>query len=232
MNTKPFFAITASFVLSSLLLYLNQSSNLLLGIMLISIATLSCSIYFLCDDYLRSTYSKRLKESSLVDSLFQLLHYRSKGNNYQRSLSYIIESSTIPEMKAGFQSMARQIRLGRSLGESLESLFDRHTLNSNLNFSQDDVLHSGLRKFLALHSKAKERSSSIALDSLQRGSTVNMFLSTLLPSFLLFIFVGTSVISPSQTGLLFISVMVLIVVPSLYALSSTVFSRRLIVETI
>jgi len=231
MNTKHFFAIAASISLALLLIYLNKPSDLLLSIILLAIATISCSIYFLCDDYLRGIYSKKIRESALVDSLFQFLHYRSKGNTYQRSLSYIIESSTVTEVKTGFESVKRQIRLGRSLGEALGDLFKLHSVNSNFDFSQDNVLHNSLRKFLSLYSKARDRGSSIALDSLQRNSTINMFLSTLLPSFLLFIFVGTSVISPSQTGLLFISLMILIVVPSIYALSSTLFSRRLIVET-
>lgn len=232
MKIKPLFTILAPLALAFFLIYINQIKDLLLMAIILSVTTLSCSLYILCYRHIKGVYNRKIRERDILESLAMFLHYNSRGVTSFHSLSQIIENSNVPDLKVGFAQVRMQARLGRRLGEALERFFSEHEFSSSINFMDGNAFIPSLRKFLALSSKSKSLSSSVALDSLQRNSTVNMFLSTLLPSFLLFIFVGTTVLSPSSIGLVLISLMVLIFVPSVYAISSTIFSRRLIAETV
>src|SRR5574340_395821 len=136
MNTKILFAIASSLSLALLLFYINQPTDLVSMAMLMWVSTTSCLIYFLCNKYLTGIYFKKIKENSLIESLFQFLYYSSRGNTSLKSLSYIIKNSRVNEIKKGFENVSRQIKFGRPTIQALEALFTSYSIPVNLNPSE------------------------------------------------------------------------------------------------
>jgi hypothetical protein len=73
--------------------------------------------------------------------------------------------------------------------------------------------------------KVKEKASQVE-PLLQRDATINMFISTIAPSFVILAFIGSSILS--TPSIIFLSFMLLSILPVLYAISLTLSQRRLI----
>ncbi len=73
--------------------------------------------------------------------------------------------------------------------------------------------------------KAEEAKRGSAL---QRYATLNMFLSAIAPSFIVFIFVGSTIVAGSSASMLAISTVLLVALPLAYSFGSFAFARRLI----
>jgi hypothetical protein len=65
-------------------------------------------------------------------------------------------------------------------------------------------------------------------ESAQRYATINMFISTILPSFLVFAFVGNSVLSGTGFSTFLFSITFLIMVPLAYAFGNAFMWKRLL----
>ncbi|MCL5100355.1 MAG: hypothetical protein M1122_00145 [Candidatus Marsarchaeota archaeon] len=63
--------------------------------------------------------------------------------------------------------------------------------------------------------------------SLQGHATINMFIATVLPSFIVFSFVGSAIIS-GYSNLILISIALMIILPSVYAGSLNIMRGRLL----
>ncbi|MGI0141857.1 MAG: hypothetical protein ACREBF_04395 [Candidatus Micrarchaeales archaeon] len=184
----------------------------------------------LCHEYITKLYLKKARENAVLEIFSQFLYYKNTGTSFQNALHYIYQTCTNSRIRTALKQIGRRLRLGEAFEETLPRFFNE--LNGKLNLSYKGNFYDNLRKMIVRYSEERKSKTSSALDALQRNSTVNMFLSTLLPSFLLFLFVGTTILSQSGTNLAFISLMVLIVVPLIYTLSNVIFSRRLIEETV
>ena len=84
-----------------------------------------------------------------------------------------------------------------------------------------------MRGALSAHELRLSEKRSVAEDSLQRYATISMFISTIVPSFLVFAFIGTAILSQASFNLLPFSVSMLILIPLAYAVGNSLLSRRL-----
>jgi len=76
--------------------------------------------------------------------------------------------------------------------------------------------------------KNKQNASVSGLEaSIQRNSTINMFISSVAPSFIIFMFIGNLVISGNY-NILAIAIILLFMLPLAYAIGNAVFMRRLL----
>ncbi len=64
-------------------------------------------------------------------------------------------------------------------------------------------------------------------DSVQRYATFSMFVSTVLPSFMVFAFIGSSILSRSPFSMLLFSALLVFAVPSFYSIGNLFMWRRL-----
>lgn len=81
-------------------------------------------------------------------------------------------------------------------------------------------LRKGFRK--------KEATRADAEESTQRYATFNMFVSTVVPSFMIFAFIGSSILSRSSFSVAAFASVLLLGVPLLYSLGSMLMWRRLL----
>jgi hypothetical protein len=63
--------------------------------------------------------------------------------------------------------------------------------------------------------------------SAQRYALVNMFVSTIVPSFMVFAFIGTTILSQANFSMLPFSVSLVIFIPLSYAIGNSLLSRKM-----
>ncbi len=85
-----------------------------------------------------------------------------------------------------------------------------------------------LSNIIAQHYDKMQTLSSTAASRLQRYATANMFVSTIVPSFVIFGFIGSLVISQKAVGISALVVIMNLIIPFLYALSNFTMYRGLL----
>src|SRR5208337_387426 len=104
--------------------------------------------------------------------------------------------------------------------------FKDEALLKNLRLSGAENLGQ-MRSALAAHELHRSERQSEIEESSQRYALINMFVSTIVPSFLVFAFIGTAILSQASFNLLPFSVSLLIFIPFSYAIGNSLLSRRM-----
>lgn len=226
-------AAVFSFSLWSLIYYLNPGLDWLISGILFLVCASFVLFLLVSLNKLSEFYFARKDENDLIDSLKQILYYGSTGSSMPTLLNLVTETATSRKIKLGLIRVRARIQMGQDFFSSMQDVFSKELseLQISISGSTNNPL-SQISRSVNLHEESKREVGSTTLDSLQRGSTINMFLSTLLPSFALFTFVGGSILSQGPPNLILLSALLLILIPLLYALNMRSFARRLIGETI
>ncbi|MDE1869906.1 MAG: hypothetical protein KGH71_02880 [Candidatus Micrarchaeota archaeon] len=226
-------AVMLSVFLWSLIYYLNSGIDAVTSATLFLVCTLFTLFLLISYNKLYEFYFARKDENELLDSLRQIIYYGSNGASMLSLLNLISEITTANKIKLGLIRVRARMRLGGDFFSAIHEVFSKELSILKLNFlnSTNSTLEE-ISTALHLHDQSQNETAATSLDSLQRGSTISMFLSTLLPSFALFTFVGGSILSQGTPNFILLSMILLIFVPFLYALNMRSFARRLIGETI
>jgi hypothetical protein len=214
--------IVAAALLSCILCYINGMSGVVPLICIVA-ASITCvfSILFLLSSN-RQNYDSKMLYDSFVDYLRMLTYYRRIGISQFKSMHDASEETESEKLRATSQKAFKRYIMGESFLDYLVSLKPlRERLGSICKVADPGEI---VRKD-ALFSDLKRAEME---ESAQRYATINMFISTILPSFLVFAFVGNAVLSGAGFSTFVFSITFLIMVPLAYAFGNAFMWRRLL----
>lgn len=227
------FVLLFSAILSLALIYVNAPQDIYSTALLISISVLFSQLLFICRNILSSFVSDVLNKNALIDTFEQILYYKANGSSTSSSLQKVIQSSRLPEFKSVLMKALLEMKLGLSFSEAFNLKFEKVLHELQFSFLESERgPYSQITQFLSIYRDKKRQNSIASLDSLQRSSTLSMFITTILPSFILFSFIGAAIISQSQPSLFALSLVLLIGIPIAYAISGLSSMKRFFVETL
>jgi hypothetical protein len=173
-------------------------------------------------------YRKRKLEDGLAEFFYRVSYYKSRKGSYFRAVDKAVQGTSARDLRQIVDRASRGLKLGGSLlygiasGEELKDA----ALLKNLRLSGTGAPEQ-MRVALASHELHLGEMQSAIEESSQRYALINMFISTILPSFLVFTFIGTAILSQASINLLPFSVSLLIFIPLAYAVGNSLLSRRL-----
>ncbi len=164
-------------------------------------------------------YDRKEQRESLADYLYRVLYYKSNGGSYLKSLSVAVGSVSSP-------------RLANSINESIRKYIMASAQPSNNNYSQLDteVIEHGekqIRDSMVNYDLYLDSRQVEIAETTQRYATFNMFISTILPSFLVFAFIGNAILSEASSSMLLLSVLLLFIIPIAYSAGNFLMWGRL-----
>lgn len=188
-----------------------------------------CSLAIVCSFYRISNSLRKsaVLEDEFMKSLGRVSYYRDSKLPIISSINRAANSCENKGSKSILRGMSARIRLGECISNAVESAtMDEKRIYTSIKpyIGSGDFNFS--EAFSAYQSRKRERESR-ASSIITRYSTLNMFLSTVAPSFILFSFIGSMLISQKGSGIEIMSFSLLIVIPVIYALSNSMLSRRL-----
>lgn len=234
MNINKFLGIIIfSSLLCVILCYANGITNLSLDILLCSISFFFSLLLFFSRESLESFNKDSKERKEMVSLLSQIIYYKTKNAPLSKTLLTIFDTMKGDDLKPKLNNAIKRMQLGSNFSDAMHSSFSGLLKSMDLSFFEAaDGPYSQISNSVSIYLDRLREKSAVSLDSLQRSSTIGMFLSTLLPSFVLFAFVGATIISQSAISLLPLSFALLIGIPLVYALNNASFMRRLIAETV
>lgn len=163
--------------------------------------------------------------SGLMDALGSVLYYRSTGITSVSALEKASRSAEAPDLKEALLLLSRRRRLGEETDLSLDSVRGlREALPGNSRLANlEPVAIKGVLDSYRM--ELAERVSRMESES-QRHATISMFVSTILPSFVVFAFIGSAIISGSEPSVLPFELAMLVALPMVYAVSYAGLKRR------
>ncbi len=214
-------------LLSSLIiLHFYGSINLFTVAFLASLSIFSSLLFYAIIKSLDERISLSILRKKFITAMHLLLEYHSYNIPLYSSLLKIIKSSEDRELNEILLSLSKKEYL-----EGAEKPFHKNFPKLSKIFGDSalplSLKPSALQSFTEkIDSEAQEKASSIEQYS-QKYATINMFLSSVLPSFIIFGFVGSSIISQGNPSLLTFSVIMLFALPVLYAFGNSRLNGRL-----
>jgi hypothetical protein len=217
----------AAAALALLLVLINGVSDPLLALLL---GLISLFFALAVSSLLRSnrkSYARKTLRDGLAECLYMVVYYRSRKGSYLNAIDRASASSDSQALRSLMSRASKAFKLGGSFlgsigsAEELKSDALLENLNSGLG---DERAINGIVSAHGLYMNARQAAVE---DSSQRYAILNMFVSTILPSFALFAFVGSTIISQAGFSLITLSVLLLVVIPLIYALGNSIMWRRL-----
>ncbi|MGC8538656.1 MAG: hypothetical protein ACP5MK_02195 [Candidatus Micrarchaeia archaeon] len=179
---------------------------------------------------LRRIQIEKKRFDQIIEFLYNLYYLRQKHT--LASNMYMLASGigNVADRQK-LNEMANGIRLGGDFADLIylqfEPLLNEFGLSRPPSCHYPNDQYQEIRELLDSY-ESNEHPTLEA--SMQRYSTVNMFISTILPIFIMFIFIGSSIISQSGINKVEFSLIILTFIPAFYAVGNAIFIRRYIVE--
>lgn len=218
----------SSLFLGLLLSYLAEKINIF-QILLFSLASGSLVyVILLLKRRIARFYRKREFRDELIRSMHSLLYYRVNGMPLVSSIEKVAELAETESLKSSFSLISKRIRLGEMLENPIASITEIREIIPRLGNGTGILDSSTIKSALRSYALAMQEKVSLIEAHAQRGATINMFVSTILPSFIIFTFIGATIISNSTPDILLFSIAMLIALPIVYAVSFAELSRGLL----
>lgn len=209
------------------LVAVNRPTSFLEIALLAALSVFSSYLLNLLLEYNKKSHLQKLLREDLVSSLYRVCYRKSKGGSFLKAVNDVANEETSQSLKAILSQSAKKLAMGADFLSAIGSnpAFVDHSLLKNLEGSSAEEIKVKLLE----HSFNSAKAHSEMDEALNRNATVNMFLSVVLPSFLLFAFVGSSIVSEVEASMLLLSITIVIFVPAFYALGNRLLYRRLFV---
>jgi hypothetical protein len=220
--SKALPGVAATALLSCILYCVNGTSGAVALVCIVA-ASVACvfSIKFLLA-FNRTNYDSKMLYDSFIDYLRMLAYYRRIGVSQFRSMHDASEETESERLRATSQKAFKRHMMGENFLDYLVSL---KPLRERLGIICKSADPEDIVRKSALFSGLKRAEME---ESAQRYATINMFISTILPSFLVFAFVGNAVLSGTGFSTFLFSITFLIMVPLAYAFGNAFMWRRLL----
>ena len=221
--------VMVTLLLGLLLFLINSGPSY---IMLLAYSLISFPIVALSASLLRkAAEERRIKDmqDQLIESLYSITYYRSKGISMHRTILRVASSSKSQRVKNVLQKLANRMRLGETFGCAIANACK----GTGMSFLEDlygneDGDYDSLVKLLSRYESNLTEQGVRAEQSLQQYSTISMFISTIIPSFVIFAFIGESILSQGTHDLPGFSLVMVLVLPFMYLIWGIFAMRRLI----
>jgi hypothetical protein len=173
-------------------------------------------------------YLKKRREEELSGFLYRAIYHKSRDGSYFRAVDKAIEGTSHGGLKRTLAHASRSLKLGGGFisGMAAEGESKEGALLKNLRLEGTDDL-AQVRTALSAHELYLSGRQSELEESSQRYATINMFISTIAPSFLVFAFIGSAILSQAGFSMLLLSVSLLILIPLFYSIGNSFLSRRI-----
>ncbi len=167
----------------------------------------------------------------LSDELVAGMHYallcRSKGVPMPAALNLAAAGSRDASVKSALSNASTRLKLEGDIEPIFAGMQLTADIRDAVKSSDWSNVPSALEAVTGSYAYELNNRKARVEESIQRYATLNMFLSTILPSFIIFAFIGSMLISQKQESMLYISLVLLIALPIAYALGNMLLSRRL-----
>ncbi len=233
IDNKILFAIVSAFLLSfimgAVLSYLNPPVSLgyiaYYSLLSMPLALLSALLFL----RIRSGRQAKALEEDIIECLYAMLYYKTNKLTTYSTMLRVSRNTDSMEACRIMESAARRVRLGESLGDALSSAcsWNGSHILQHLKDSDDKDAYNAIRKALDSYEYSLAESKTRVDESIQKYATVNMFLATVLPSFVIFSFMGEIVLTQRGSSLLLLSLTMLIALPFMYLIGTVFLNRRL-----
>lgn len=185
------------------------------------------SILFLYNEF-KSCTDCSAEADEFMKCLGRMSYYRSSGMTLSKSLGRAAASSPDAKVSSLMRNVSRRTGLGDDLGDAIAAALRRErrlsAVLSRYMKSHDQTVEESVSMY-----ESRRREKVAAANSLSaRYATLNMFLSTIAPSFVMFSFIGSMLISQESGGIGFMSIAMIAAIPSVYSMVNFASSRGLI----
>ncbi len=170
---------------------------------------------------------RRALERRLLDCLYSIVYRKARDEPLQGTVA-MVGATAGGDAGRIFGEASRRMRMGEPFGDALRASGGSAWagLLCELYYSDHGDDYNCIMRILGAHEAlAEERAASAEL-SMQRYATVNMFVSTILPSFVIFAFIGEAILTQSPASLAAFSIVMVLALPLLYLVGNAVLRRR------
>lgn len=220
--------IAALFLALSLFLINGNSSYVMLLfylLMSLPIAVLSLELVE------KVTYARKTRHmrNLFIESLYVITYYRSKGMPLYKTIIKVAGLPGSQHVKDVLRKLANMMRLGETFNSAAISVCKESGIDVIGDmYANKKGDYDSLVKVLSLHESNVSEQNVRIEQSLQQYSTISMFISTIVPSFVIFAFIGESLLSQGPESLLAFSSVMVLGLPFAYLVWGTFVKRRLL----
>jgi len=208
--------ILLSFLLS-ILIFTNTNQ---VNIMLLSIP-LCLSVYLL--HYLvksnKQTFEKSKLGKEFATTIELASRYNERGLPLPFAIDIAVKNESNEEVKKDLEVVKKKYEMGVGIGEAINN--SKYAPAALRNLEEDS-----LKVKIAEYKLQESRKAADIEGMAQIHSTLNVFVSTILPAFTVFGFVGSSIIAPTNEGISAIAIVMVAVLPLAYTYVNLFFNRR------
>ncbi|MDE1804311.1 MAG: hypothetical protein KGH59_00805 [Candidatus Micrarchaeota archaeon] len=216
-------ALALSLLVCFLIVVINGITSLFLETDILLICAFLLLFLLRAMGLLADLYQKAILKGQVLQFLSSIIYYKYRNATSKEMVERSFGASSPPNLIR----IKNRIRLGDTLLNAINAEFIE-VIGGENTISTSGDLYDKVSRFVVSSLQKRKARLSTASDSIQRYSTISMFLSAILPSFLIFGYIGSTVISQTSISLIGLSIGLLIVLPFVYATSVTALSRRLI----
>ncbi|MEM0124227.1 MAG: hypothetical protein QXF41_01635 [Candidatus Micrarchaeaceae archaeon] len=229
MNKYTAFSVIVAAIAMALVILFTSGIESVAYLAVFSFASAPLAAFFI-KGYtdLRSMADLKISSEEAADALSALCYYRQKGKSILSTIGKVERISTNAKITSTLHQARMRIVSGEDPPSALSNAFIKNGIYfSGFHLANGTNIYASVKKYLDEKLSEKLRKNAIKEATLQRYATFNMFLSSVLPSFIIFAFVAESILNGGRNNLLFLSIVMLEVIPTLYFLGNTAFFRRL-----
>ena len=202
---------TIAMGLAFLVYYASGSRDPLMLCMLVLASTLSTAAIGLILLLARNAYFGKVSRDMFADYLRSAINRKNAGAPYGKALAAALEGVGFAPLKGNISAALKRRFLQAEDDAGGFAIGDRKWASAEI----ERYAHNA------------EASQATVEESAQRYATLNMFVSTVLPSFMIFAFIGSSILSQASFSLVAFSAILLLAVPVFYALGNLLMWRCL-----
>lgn len=166
-------------------------------------------------------------KSELIRAMHTMLYYRMNGTPMLKSIEKARDTCELKGLKDSLAMISRRMLLGDTAKNSINAVKELKEAFPGRSLNPNGLGLKEIRAVLGSHQLELDRRLSQFEAHSQRHATVSMFLSTILPSFVIFAFIGSTIISNTAPNMMLISIGMLIALPMVYAISYEILNRTL-----
>jgi hypothetical protein len=205
---------SAATALSCILYLVNGGQGYSSLLLFFFISTVSVSAIGLLLELNRIDHEAKSQRNDLIDYLNRLEYRRSSGSSQYKAIRDAADGLESEGLKKRVVEVSRRNLMGERFPGRLLSI-----IGSDFGRRTEEIIRS---HGFYLRSKQADIEATA-----QRYATMNMFLSTILPAFIVFAFIGNSILSHAEFSMMPFSFSLLVIIPSAYAVGNFVMWRRL-----
>ena len=173
--------------------------------------------------------ARRLDEQ-IAESLYSMVYYKTKETPMYRILSRVSENAESSDVRSIFREISNRMKLGESFSAAIAFVGNSRGVRILKDFSAGGHSndYDSIVRVLNSYESAMVEKNTVLDASLQRYATINMFMSTVLPSFVIFIFIGETILAQGSGSMVPLSIVMVLVLPFAYLLGNLLIKRRLV----